>query len=252
MTTAARSGNHLSIGEVLSSLQDEFPDVTVSKIRFLESQGLIDPERTPSGYRRFYAPDVDRLRWILFQQREHFLPLKVIKERLDQYGPTGAPPLRSGNGDGTLGRAEPAPAPTSSKRSAAPAPEPAAGRTRAELCAELRISGDVVDELEAFGMVTAVHGAGETARYDDEAFETVRAAAPFYARSVEARHLRMYQHFGEREAELLVPLLWQYKRQRRNPTARARLESELQELARAGSRLRAIMLRRAVRDVLEE
>ena len=74
--------DHLSIGEVLSLLQDEFPDVTISKIRFLESQGLIDPERTPSGYRKFYEADIDRLRWILVQQREHFLPLKVIKDRL--------------------------------------------------------------------------------------------------------------------------------------------------------------------------
>lgn len=74
---------HLSIGEVLGLLQDEFPDVTISKIRFLESQGLIDPERTPSGYRKFYEPDIDRLRWILIQQRENFLPLKVIRERLD-------------------------------------------------------------------------------------------------------------------------------------------------------------------------
>lgn len=74
--------DHLSIGEVLSLLQDEFPDVTISKIRFLESQGLIDPERTPSGYRKFYEGDIDRLRWILVQQREHFLPLKVIKDRL--------------------------------------------------------------------------------------------------------------------------------------------------------------------------
>ena len=93
MTTAARSGNHLSIGEVLSSLQDEFPDVTVSKIRFLESQGLIDPERTPSGYRKFYDRDLTRLRWILHQQKEHFLPLKVIKERLDQLGPDDELPL---------------------------------------------------------------------------------------------------------------------------------------------------------------
>jgi DNA-binding transcriptional MerR regulator len=73
--------DHLSIGEVLSLLQEEFPDVTISKIRFLESQGLIDPERTPSGYRKFYESDIDRLRWILVQQREHFLPLKVIKDR---------------------------------------------------------------------------------------------------------------------------------------------------------------------------
>jgi DNA-binding transcriptional MerR regulator len=64
-------------------LREEFPDVTISKIRFLESRGLLDPERTPSGYRKFYEPDVDRLRWILRQQREHFLPLKVIKGRLE-------------------------------------------------------------------------------------------------------------------------------------------------------------------------
>jgi DNA-binding transcriptional MerR regulator len=74
--------SHLSIGEVLSLLQDDFPDVTISKIRFLESQGLLDPERTPSGYRKFYDGDIERLRWILRQQRENFLPLKVIKDRL--------------------------------------------------------------------------------------------------------------------------------------------------------------------------
>src|SRR5437762_2227652 len=72
----------LSIGEVLSLLKEEFPDITISKIRFLESQGLLDPERTASGYRKFYDTDVERLRWILRQQREHFLPLKVIKGRL--------------------------------------------------------------------------------------------------------------------------------------------------------------------------
>src|SRR5438093_11919781 len=87
------AGDHLSIGEVLDQLQREFPDVTISKIRFLESQGLIDPERTPSGYRKFYDHDLTRLRWILHQQKEHFLPLKVIKERLDQLGPGEELPL---------------------------------------------------------------------------------------------------------------------------------------------------------------
>src|SRR5579872_2716733 len=84
--------SHLSIGEVLSLLREEFPDVTISKIRFLESQGLVDPERTPSGYRKFYDQDVERLRWILRQQREHFLPLKVIRGRLSEQPdePSGA------------------------------------------------------------------------------------------------------------------------------------------------------------------
>ncbi len=74
---------HLSISEVLSLLKEDFPDLTITKIRYLESQGLIDPERTASGYRKFYSFDIDRLRWILRQQRDNFLPLKVIKKRLD-------------------------------------------------------------------------------------------------------------------------------------------------------------------------
>ena len=80
------SRTYLSIGDVLTLLRQEFPDVTISKIRFLESQGLVNPERTPSGYRKFYEQDVDRLRWVLRQQREHFLPLKVIKGRLEREG----------------------------------------------------------------------------------------------------------------------------------------------------------------------
>ncbi len=77
--------DHRSIGEVLELIREEFPDVTVSKIRFLESQGLIAPERTPSGYRKFYRPDIERLRWILVQQRDHYLPLRVIKSRLTEF-----------------------------------------------------------------------------------------------------------------------------------------------------------------------
>src|SRR5580698_9156939 len=76
------SRTYLSIGDVLTLLREEFPDVTISKIRFLESQGLVNPERSPSGYRKFFETDVERLRWVLRQQREHFLPLKVIRDRL--------------------------------------------------------------------------------------------------------------------------------------------------------------------------
>ena len=79
-----QSDDHFAIGDVLQELRSEFDDITISKIRFLESQGLIAPERTPSGYRKFAPEDVERLRWILAQQRDHFLPLKVIKDRLDE------------------------------------------------------------------------------------------------------------------------------------------------------------------------
>ena len=93
---------HLSIGEVLSLVQEDFPDITISKIRFLESQGLLDPERTPSGYRKFYESDIERLQWILTQQRDHFLPLKVIRDRLDEWDATGERPATdAGSADGT-------------------------------------------------------------------------------------------------------------------------------------------------------
>jgi len=96
--------NFWSIGEVLSLLQDEFPEVTISKIRFLEGQGLIDPERTASGYRRFYQRDFDRLQWILTQQRDHYLPLKVIRDRLDagEWEPPEHPPAAPRDGQMTL------------------------------------------------------------------------------------------------------------------------------------------------------
>jgi DNA-binding transcriptional MerR regulator len=107
---------HLSIGEVLSFLQEEFPDVTISKIRFLESQGLIQPDRTASGYRKFYESDIERLQWILRQQRDHFLPLKVIRKMLDegvdQFDPGGGaqPTLWTPTPDVDPADAEPEPA----------------------------------------------------------------------------------------------------------------------------------------------
>jgi len=118
---------YLSIGEVLVLLRDEFPDITISKIRFLESQGLVDPERTPSGYRKFYDDDVARLRWVLRQQREHFLPLKVIKGRLeaglvDADQPVApAPPVGAGMpSPGPAAGAMAAPSATAAPSAAAP------------------------------------------------------------------------------------------------------------------------------------
>src|SRR3982751_2335879 len=102
---------HLSIGEVLSLLQGEFPDITISKIRFLESQGLLDPERTPSGYRKFYEPDIERLRWILVQQRENFLPLRVIKDRLAGDRTTATSTPERAREEPRLSTPEPDPAP---------------------------------------------------------------------------------------------------------------------------------------------
>ena len=101
--------DHHSIGEVLATLRDDFPDITISKIRFLESQGLIDPERTPSGYRKFRDGDVARLRWVLGQQKDNFLPLKVIKARLDAVGPDEVPEDLDPAADGGVDGAEATP-----------------------------------------------------------------------------------------------------------------------------------------------
>src|SRR5579884_1681561 len=127
---------YLSIGDVLNLLKEEFPDITISKIRFLESQGLLDPERTPSGYRKFYDADVERLRWILRQQKENFLPLKVIKGRLDPGAPGSPPeaavPAPPPDGAGPDGAEEPTgpngtgPAAPPAAPPAGTAPEPAA------------------------------------------------------------------------------------------------------------------------------
>src|SRR2546421_331091 len=90
----------MSIGDVLKSLREEFPEVTVSKIRFLEAEGLIEPERTPSGYRKFYQQDLARLRYILRLQRDNFMPLKIIRRKLEQFEADGGQGGREAEGDG--------------------------------------------------------------------------------------------------------------------------------------------------------
>jgi DNA-binding transcriptional MerR regulator len=281
---------HLSIGEVLAELGDEFPDITISKIRFLESQGLVNPERTPSGYRKFSAGDLARLRWILYQQKEHFLPLKVIKERLDDLPPGAEARLFDPvDADGDVAPAavapEPAPAPVASAEEAGaraptraparPAPTrrapafaptlpaddgaddvlggaPDGGRhSRADLAAAAGLTDDQVAQLESFGLIAPAREVDGVAEYDDDALHVVRITAGFFARGVEARHLRMYRTFAEREAVLFGQVLLPYVRQR-NPEARARLQDELGELASLGRQLRTALLRNAVRESLAE
>ena len=192
---------HLSIGEVLTLLQPEYPDITISKIRFLESQGLLDPERTPSGYRKFHDSDIERLRWILTQQRDHFLPLKVIKDRLasgdlGDESPEGVLPLAA-DGAGAPGPApgdDPAPAGGTSETTGGPTadgaepadaegtaaatgPEPA----RAPLTL-LRRAGVVVDDESEDG-----HPAGrDLGRSGDDGDPDEHDRARAVARLVEA------------------------------------------------------------------
>ena len=137
---------YLSIGDVLTLLREEFPDVTISKIRFLESQGLVNPERSPSGYRKFYEQDVERLRWVLRQQREHFLPLKVIRDRLAQED--GEPVEDAGPPEAIAALLRPAAAPAIDERaSRANGVEPAAqlvhAQTGADTAPTTRTSSEV-------------------------------------------------------------------------------------------------------------
>ena len=175
---------------MLGLLQDEFPDVTISKIRFLESQGLIDPERTPSGYRKFYDADVERLRFILREQREHFLPLKVIKDRLD----SGEPGVDDNGNGGTAhddDTAEPAPvepaeraAPTEERvpiwmvRTPAPAATGPLGHAPDSFEEVASASGLTLEELrevERFGLVMGRAVGGDTL-YDEDAVVAARTA----------------------------------------------------------------------------
>ena len=241
----------LSIGEVLSLLKEEFPDVTISKIRFLESQGLLDPERTPSGYRKFYEPDVERLRWILRQQREHFLPLKVIKGKLGAVDGRSARPAEeaSEQEEEDLQRPRaPAPPPPPDSDPLAPG-RSGSSMTVAEVAAACGLEVDDVLDLERYGLI-AGRTVTSTVYYDEEALQVVNLAAGFMKYGVEARHLKMYKTAAEREAgffeQLVMPMLKQ-----RNPLARAQAVESLSELARLGQGLRSAMLRHALRDHLE-
>lgn len=234
---------YLSIGEVLSLLKQEFPDVTISKIRFLESQGLLDPERTPSGYRKFYETDVDRLRWILRQQREHFLPLKVIKGRLRAGHEGRSEPVEPvDSGSKTMG-SSPVPPVTSTVSVTAAAPT-GVSLTAMELAGATGLGEDDLRDLERFGLIGS-RRVGANTFYSEEALAVAHLAAGFMKYGVEARHLRMYKTAGEREAgffeQVVTPMVKQ-----RNPEARRQAVEAIEDLARLGEGLRAAMLRQAL------
>jgi DNA-binding transcriptional MerR regulator len=246
---------HLSIGEVLSLLREEFPDITISKIRFLESQGLLDPERTPSGYRKFYEPDVERLRWILRQQREHFLPLKVIKGRL-LGGGTAVEEAPSRTAEHAQARTAVGAATTASASASATSaidvsdePGLSAGPsgvnlTLEELTTACGLPASQVAELEKFGLL-AGKPVGGTIYYDEEALLVANLAAGFLRYGVEARHLRMYKNAAERESGLFEQVVMPMIKQR-NPQARQQAVVTLDELANLSIELRRALLRQAL------
>ncbi len=223
------SGERFGIGEVVTRLEPEFPDVTVSKVRFLESQGLVAPERTETGYRRFCEDDVARLVWILRQQRDHFLPLKVIRAILDESG--GQPPAPS--------EEEVRPF-----REQGAALAGSVSVTMAELSEASGVDLDTLRVLEEAGLIEG-HPVGSTAVYDDDALLVARSASTCIDLGLDVRHLRMYLVAAQREAGVLEQIL--LPRLRGDDRASlAAVRAQLDELVEAGGQIRDIMRRRSM------
>ena len=265
---------HHSIGEVLSLLQAEYSDVTISKIRFLESQGLIAPERTPSGYRKFYPSDIARLRWILTQQRDSFLPLKVIKKRLEEPGlevelealmgdeAAAAAPTLFANRDKPAAKKRA----TKTKKQAAarkatektgPEPEDETvdefeesidGLSATDLAEAAGIEVGLVRELDRLGLIVPIGRPG-SAVYGSEAVEMADAAAVFSRSGLEPRHMRMYKVSAERQAGLLEQVF--SPRLARGGDSMQQARDELNELVRLGEVLQRSILRRSFGESLD-
>lgn len=209
-----------TIGAVLEQLRPEFPDLTVSKIRFLEGEGLLTPERTASGYRVYAAADVDRLRYVLTAQRDRFWPLKVIREALDAMERGLAPAATAAAPDA---------------RPVVPAPEPdpdvpsvielAAGEelrlTETELQGAAGLPSELLASLRSFGLLRA----DASGHYDRHALEVARAAAALASYGVEARHLRLFRTAAEREVGLMAQIVAPLAARERQ--SRERLKAEV-------------------------
>jgi DNA-binding transcriptional MerR regulator len=228
----SRTRDYLSIGEVLDAVREEFPDISISKIRFLESEGLISPERTQSGYRKFYDKDVSRLRYILSLQRDHFMPLRVIRERLEKGG-NGAPPPAA-----PVAAAEPV---------GESAPQLAATgvqMTRAELAKAAGLSEEEIGGLEDFGIMAA----REDDHYDESDLLIATSARRMMSFGAEPRHLRMFRQFAERETAFFEQMVMPGRM--RDPDAHKAAVQSIKELVDIARAMHDAMLRTNVRDLL--
>ena len=234
----SRTRDYRSIGEVLDALREDFPDVTISKIRFLESAGLIVPERTGAGYRKFYEGDLARLRYILALQRDHFLPLKVIRERLDEVDLDGGAPPAPASG----------PAPERVPAGRATVTEAVATgvqMTRAELLAASGLAEEQLAGLEEFGIVEVP----ATDAYDENHLTVATVAGAFFDLGVEARHLKMYKQAADREAAFFEQIVAPMAR-RRDPAAQEHAVRSMEELVGLSRRIREAVLRATLQGQL--
>ena len=234
---AAPARAFMSIGEVLGQLRPDFSDITISKIRFLEAEGLVEPERTASGYRKFSREDLSRLRYVLTAQRDHYLPLRVIKEHLEAID-RGLEPPAAGPGGPKVPRALVAAEGLPSAE--AFAPELSEVRlSRKELLSAAGLQPEQLDQLEQFGLITPRAGGSH---YDGDALVVAKTVAEMSRFGIEARHLRMFKSAAEREIGLVEQVVTPLVRQR-NPEARARAEEVARELAALSVKLHATLVR---------
>ena len=226
----------MNIGQVLDHLRGDFPGVTISKIRFLEDQGLIKPERTQSGYRKFSGDDVDRLRYILRMQRDHYLPHKVIGEHLDAIDRGLEPPAI----DGVV------PTVPQVALAADGLPSPESFRTtsdvrlsRRELIKIAKISEDQLVELEQFALISSRPGTGH---YDTDALIVAQTARQLADFGFEPRHLRAFKTAADREVGMVEQVVAPLQRGR-DAAAKGRIEDAVGEIAALSVRLHATLVK---------
>jgi DNA-binding transcriptional MerR regulator len=232
----SRAGR-FSIGEVLEQLRPDFPGLHISKIRYLEAEGLVAPERTPAGYRKFSADDVARLRYVLTAQREHYLPLKVIREHLDAMDRGLEPPELPVTGPQVprvvlSGDGMPSP-----EAFAAGGPELRLSRT--ELLETAGIEDDLLRQLVDFGMVRLRPG---TKYFDGDALVIAKAAGELAAYGLEPRHLRAIKTAADREVGLVQQVAEPIRRQR-DAGAQARAEEAVRDIAALSVKLHATLVK---------
>lgn len=220
-TRSSSSSGLLSIGQVLAKLTPEFPDLTPSKLRFLEEQQLLSPERTDSGYRKFSASDVDRLRFILTMQRDHFLRLKVIRGYLDDIEAGRTPALLA---SGTV----PNSILVTERR-----------YSRAELVREAGASPSLLSDAISASLITAAETFG------DEAVHVLKALVELQRSGIEPRHLRGFRAAAERELGLIESALIPVSR-RNDPSSRAKAAELAREIAGQLEVVRSSLIRSAL------
>ncbi len=244
MRSSAASRARMSIGEALAQLKTEFPDEDIkeSKIRFLESEGLVEPERTPSGYRKYSEQDMERLRYILRAQREQYLPLKVIKEHLDAIDRGLEPPA------GLLGPVVPRVVLDGDglPSSASYGPERGDLRiSRRELVKTAGITEELLEQLEAYALVKTRTG---SQHYDGEALVIARTAGELAAFGIEPRHLRAFKTAADREVGLVEQVVSPIRRSREEG-AEGRAAQAINEIAALSVRLHASLVKVGLRSL---